>query len=370
MRKLLLLLCLVFVGTTAAQRPDAPEWAQRGEYPVGARNIVIEDDERPLTMTIWYPALNPDGVEETITYTINPGFTEGQAIENAAPDLSDGPYPVVLFSHGSNGLRLQSLFLTEHLASHGFVVVAMDHPGNTILDLLTDPDTFADNMVINFALRPLDVLRVIDFLDTWDKLPGLMDMERLAVAGHSFGGYTALGLGGARLTTSELMFTTPEEARDFAALRGLDDVPEGLWPETVDERIDAVVAMAPCCWGVYGDDGLASVDVDTLVVMGSVDPVTESREAVGTLLDTLSSDTRLLVNFENAGHYIFVDECIELLTSLGFYDSCSDDVWDMDRAHDVINHFVTGFLVWKFYDGELPEESDFLGVEYQMSSGN
>lgn len=45
-----------------------------------------------------------------------------------------GPFPLVVYSHGNGGLRYVSAFLTEHLASHGFIVVAPDHVGNTAID--------------------------------------------------------------------------------------------------------------------------------------------------------------------------------------------------------------------------------------------
>ena len=52
-------------------RPDAPPYAVRGPYWVGTMEFLIEDDERPLNVTVWYPALNPDGVEEAATYAVN-----------------------------------------------------------------------------------------------------------------------------------------------------------------------------------------------------------------------------------------------------------------------------------------------------------
>ena len=59
------------------------------------------------------------------------------AVVGAPLDPSGGPYPVVLFSHGSCGYPAQSLFLTPLLASRGFIVVAPPHPGNTIFELST-----------------------------------------------------------------------------------------------------------------------------------------------------------------------------------------------------------------------------------------
>ena len=51
---------------------------------------------------------------------------------DAEPALG-GPWPIILFSHGNQGIKEQSFFLTEHLASHGYLVVAPDHQYNTAI---------------------------------------------------------------------------------------------------------------------------------------------------------------------------------------------------------------------------------------------
>src|SRR5689334_21669106 len=79
---------------------------------------------KALRIEVWYPADDdgdPDPYEE-IPFV-------GDAVRRAQP--AQGPFPLVSFSHGFGGIRYQSLFLTERLATHGFVVVAPDHPHNT-----------------------------------------------------------------------------------------------------------------------------------------------------------------------------------------------------------------------------------------------
>src|SRR5207245_5461483 len=85
-----------------------------------------------------------------------------------------------------------------HLVSHGYVVAAMDHTGNTMLEVvqgvltlrsggtLPHPDTVLREFVV---LRPADVSFAIDHLLGTD---GLVDADRIGMAGHSFGGWTTL----------------------------------------------------------------------------------------------------------------------------------------------------------------------------------
>ena len=89
---------------TVGLRPDAPPYALHGPYWVGARDFVIDPtSERPLVSTMWYPALNPENAEESVTYSFEVKFTPkpeiktevyGHALLGAAPDSSGAPYPL------------------------------------------------------------------------------------------------------------------------------------------------------------------------------------------------------------------------------------------------------------------------------------
>ena len=122
-------------------RPDAPPYAVHGPYAVGVRDFVIEGTSeytRPLTVSVWYPALNPSGVPEEITYKMDitaggefpPMPTYGHAIQDAKPAPQGAPFPLVIFSHGGYMFRQSSAYLVEHLASQGFAVIAPDHVDN------------------------------------------------------------------------------------------------------------------------------------------------------------------------------------------------------------------------------------------------
>ncbi|MCA9904941.1 MAG: hypothetical protein KC547_13885, partial [Anaerolineae bacterium] len=86
----------------------------------------------------------------------------------------------------------------------------------------------------------------------------------------------------------------------------------------------------------------------------------------------VSSADKILVAFEDADHMIFGAKCDELplFAEIGFYALCSDPVWDMDRAHDLTNHFVTAFLLTELTDDAesatalAPDAVQFTGVTY------
>ncbi len=152
----LLLPVVLVLGCPSAPVEEEPPpplpWAEPSEpgpFGVGARSLTWFDArEKLLTAELWYPAEVEPGSEGD---EYGPISRTGIAHRDADGDLRGAPWPLIAFSHGFGGVRYQSTFLTEHLASHGFVVIAVDHPRNTLFDL----DEEAGAQVA--AERPADV---------------------------------------------------------------------------------------------------------------------------------------------------------------------------------------------------------------------
>lgn len=350
-------------GVIEAQRPDAPSYGKRGDFAVGTREYIIEDAVRPLMATVWYPASDDTDANATTRYTLHALIgVAGRAVSEA--DWADVRSPLVVFSHGSGGSRVLALWLTEHLASHGFVVVAIDHPQNNVAATLSGGQDFP----LSYALRPLDVLRAIDWARSEADFRDMVDGDRVAVIGHSFGGYTALSVGGARLDMDKLQAwcdaqNDPEQAlaltigvcflenagQQIAEYRGYDDVPTGAWDATVTEGVRAVVALAPWNAPIMNQE---ANETPTLFIVGDSDRVTPAERDTFVMFDEMRHADRWLVTFELADHYIFVDTCAPSLLAFGAFGSCSDGVWDMQRAHDLSNHYIVAFLRHYLYDND------------------
>src|SRR5690606_34693122 len=100
--------------------------------------------------------------------------------------------PLVVISHGHMGTLLGHHDTATALADAGFVVVSLNHPGDTFGD-----DSGAYRVAI-FESRPRDVSRVLSFmLEEWPAR-GQLDAEAVGVFGFARGGYTALALAGAK----------------------------------------------------------------------------------------------------------------------------------------------------------------------------
>lgn len=369
-------------SATALERPDAPPYAKRGAYAVGTHELILEETP-PLLITIWYPAANPERLPQQTTYQYGPITGEGRALRDAAVDLRGAPYPLIIFSHGLGGARLQSVFYAEHLASHGFVVMAADHRGSTFGDLLLGQ---VNRILESFARRPLEILRQLEYaaaLNAEGSFANAIDTENVGVTGHSFGGYTTLAAAGARLNINGIregceggklpaqlcLYTTSEQT--IWEARGLNAAPEGLYPPTTDPRIKAAVALAPSSAPLFGAEGAAALGVPLMIIVGSQDRATPPERDSYPIYAAVSSAQKAMVVFENAGHYIFVDECAPALIALGRFAQCSDLVWDMRRAHDLTNHFATAFFLHTLKgDAQAkaalnPAAVDFLGITYR-----
>jgi predicted dienelactone hydrolase len=233
-----------------------------------------------------------------------------------APLAVGGPFPVVVFSHGSGGNPLQSTFFTAHLASHGFVVAAVPHPGNTTADCFPCTDEAA---LLDSALnRPDDVSFVLDQLLQESARPGgvlhgAVDGSRAAVAGHSFGGYTALTV----------------LARDA--------------------RFKAAVAMAPPDVGNVRA-AAASVRAPVLIMGGEQDTTTPIRQQRGLFEARPADAPRYFLIFPRGGHFAYAGVCPRTIPG------CGPDSLPQEDAHRLIDLYATAFLK-TYVSGEVGYEA-------------
>nr|WP_315252655.1 dienelactone hydrolase [uncultured Duganella sp.] len=372
-RRMLVLVAALVAGGVGAQeyygdfRPDAPELAARGALQVGVRTLVAENRDqldvlrysaeqtnprytRKLTLEVWYPARLAQGQNEHTVYTDvlgsgpndpqrpnTPFQFNGRAARDAVP-TSGTRYPLVIVSHGYPGSRLQMSYLTENLASKGYVVAAIDHPEST----RADKAGFASTLLN----RRLDDLFVLNTVAGWARpdsghfLAGLVDADNTALVGYSMGGYGALNTVGAGVGPAAAAFVPGGKL-------AINQQGNQAYEAARDQRIKAVVAFAP--WGanykVWDDAGLAGVRTPTLFITGDQDDVAGYKEGVLQIFQkTVNADRYLLTyvggrhnsapNPPSPAHFSNADD----------FQSYSEPVWDSRRINNINQHFVTAFL--------------------------
>jgi predicted dienelactone hydrolase len=311
--------CADVVDWTAGTCSDV---RARGPFEAGVRTITMTkqsvvdpSQQRILDVVVWYPTTAGAGPID--------GATQG--VVDAPVDLSGGPYPVLLFSHGSCGYPLQSTFLLPLIASRGFVVIAPPHPGNTLFEF---PSCGSPQVQVQSAQeRPQDVLFALDQMlaanaDPSSPFAGALDPTRIGMSGHSFGGFTTF----------------------FVA--------------NADPRIKIAVAMAPATPGTN-----ASFHVPSLMMLGSIDGVINLNTARQAYAK--SDAPKYHVEIQHAGHYAFSNLCFPSP------DCNPPTTLDQDEAHLQVLRYVIPFVEWKlagderfaaFFDQPLPPGSTFEAV--------
>ncbi len=331
--------------TTAAALADL-EPIEAGPYDVGVQTITITDVERdrPLTVDVWFPVTDAGDAPAHEYSFAGATYPSPTAFDVPVSEIAtDGPFPLVVFSHGSPGIRFLNSTLPEALAGYGYVVVSADHTGNTVIDLFADTLDSREVVAVN---RPLDIEKMITAMtDPTDPetatLAAQVDPDQVAVAGHSVGGYTA-----------------------FATVAGVTNEIATVPP---DPRVDAVVALAPASGGVT-DEMFASVTVPALVLVGTDDEATPADPNVTRVWNLSGSDPLYRVDLVGATHQSFADFCeyqdylatvpdavpliVETVDDYGAA-SCAPDAMASGRVHELTNTFAIAFLESVFRGGAM-----------------
>ncbi len=193
----------------------------------------------------------------------------------------EGKTPVVVISHGLASRPQDFEDRAKHLATYGYVVALPEHIDSNFQQVEDLLDGFTDKIftVDGFINRPKDVSYVIDELEQRNsaEFGGRLDLDNVGVAGHSFGGYTALVLGGATLNFDNLERVCERQlwGPNLSLLlqcRALE-LPERNY-QLEDERVTAIYAANPVSGDIFGAEGLENLDHPVIFIAGSRDPAT------------------------------------------------------------------------------------------------
>ena len=369
-------------------RPDAPELAAPGDRVIGVRTLEVTNPgqldilnvtadakptyDRPLTLEVWYPAAEgtePGGVYKDVILRDGHATADirGRAARDAEP-ASDGPYPLVIISHGYPGNRFLMSHLGENLATKGYVAVSIDHAESTYENKAAFGSTLVN--------RPLDqkfVLEEMARLAEGDGfLKGLVDVSETGLVGYSMGGYGAVisAGGGVAQEGIDLSWGAPEGT--LAIHKAGSETHEAL----IDDRIKAIVAIGPWGWnrGFWTAEGLAGVRKPILYVAGSQDETSGYEPGVRTMWQNSTGAERWLLTFENAGHNAAApmpapveawapSEHMDFVPAAHYQDA----VWDQLKMNNILQHFTTAFLDWQL-KGEA-EKAEYLDLIEDANAG-
>ncbi len=339
---------------------DAPELAQLGTDAVGVRTLhlvqhgqidILAYDaardsapltDRVLTVDLWYPArpaLSAPRVVYTASLPSEPPAPParfsipGIAVRDA-PSVGTG-HPLVIVSHGYSNDPAAMTWLTENLASKGYVVAAIHHDDPPI----TDRARFVQPLM----RRPIDVAFVAKSLQNTLGADHLVDPARIALVGYSMGGYGVLTAAGAVLdpeggavkgVPGRLMqpYARGGALRDTLAVKGLL----------------AVVAISPAgggSLGAWGAEGVGMIAAPMLLISGDHDKTVDYTTGARAIFDMASGAHRYLLTFKEGGHAIGLSPAPDSMRQrLWDQDWFEDPVWRKERINAINAHFITAFL--------------------------
>jgi dienelactone hydrolase len=292
-RRAVLLGLLMFLSPRVASAIDADE---RGPYAVGFAFFVASDatrSGRPVPIGVFYPADAAAGpVAQPARYPRNPFVNPTTAVflstdfhhhgldevlQEPTPAAADGPFPLLVLSQGARAPYWYNLGLAARFASHGFVVALMAHYGEAAYAAASASDPLF-HVAQRGLDRILDMKLVIDRMifrssTAGDVLFGLVDPERIAAGGHSFGGLTAIQL----VAGDDLVCDT------YPA--GVNPPPSTCVPfSDVDRRVKALILYDPSTQNLHWAE-MQRVTVPALLL--GEDPASILAGFLGTIPPTV-----------------------------------------------------------------------------------
>ncbi|MGA9277167.1 alpha/beta hydrolase family protein, partial [Ilumatobacter sp.] len=318
--------------TTAAPEPEVTpaELAAPGPYAVGVTTRALPEGN---AVEVWFPA-DDSAVGENVSYSVRdflppavadlvPDTIDDTRSIDAARDgqaASDGPFPVVLFSHGSTSYRLQSSVLARHLASWGIVTASTDHPSRDLLNVIGGTAEGQPASIDDFR----SMRAYLTTLDDDPVLGGVLDNDRVALGGHSAGGGTVAQMAG---DDGILGYVSYASGLGDAA----PDVPSLFMAGELDMIVDPIertevaydAAPAPSWLWSFADSGhLAFSDLCAIGTEGA------------TLIDLA----------EAAGLGALVDDRLRMLGT----DGCEVPNRPVEEVWPAVHQAATGFYRWVF----------------------
>jgi len=317
--------------TTGADAFAATRFDQRGPYGVGVTTLSLADRK----VEVFYPAdpaatagaptdsyrtadVFPEGLRALVPPAMDGTFDVGAVRDVAA--TTDGPFPIVIYSHGFGGYRQVANFYLAHLASWGFVVASADHVERSIVALATGQLSDAargkdlDDVVATIAALEAENTRAGGLLE------GRVNPESIGITGHSAGAQTALRAAGS------------------------------------NDRIDAFVSISGGL-SLMGEPAPSIPGKPALVVAGELDKVVEATKSAA-LYEGLGSP-KYHVEIAGAGHNSFTDSCPGILERGGLealrsllgplvdlaQDGCVGTVTDPLLVQQVLDHYSVAFFL-------------------------
>lgn len=380
----------------------APRLAQHGAYPVGVTTLTIihaaqlepltqQIEDRNLVLEVWYPATlttpdngsaSPQGLPasaqlatyENVTKRGHAFQIQGSARRDASADQSQR-YPLIVLSHGYTGYRTLMYYLGEHLASHGYVVAAIDHPHSTNAEIDHKNAPFRGFLNTLFHRSRDQQFVLSHFRAHPTSLQSIIDTQAAAVIGYSMGGYGAINtVGGCfNFTAQSIAALTgnQDEASSMALQQALNSCAGGQYQDVkVDPAWKAAIAIAP--WGgqhqLFAAEALQQIQVPLMYWAGDHDDVS-GYKGMQWLYEKTGSPAKYLLTYHHARHNIAPHPAPAIARNNKVdFTHYHEPSWSTQTINHINQHFALAML--DCHVKAKAEQCAFLALSPTPAEGN
>lgn len=274
-------------------------------FNIGERTLNYKDDSRNrlVKTEIWYPTFEKDSLKERNTelpFILTPTIRDAKFVNQS--------FPLILLSHGTGGNRFGLAWLAIELVKNGYIVAAPDHWGNTFDNKI--PEYF-----VRYWERPLDMSFLLTSILNDELFHPYIDEEKIGLVGFSFGGYTALAIGGVNIDCEVLkQNATTKQGKEEFVIPEMGDLTKLISnlscneiPKTFkDDRFKTLIALAPAL-GLGLPDENQNINVPILII-GTENDHIAPIETNALKYNRLIPTSRFTKIEGKAGHYVFLNE--------------------------------------------------------------
>ncbi|MFG6106398.1 alpha/beta hydrolase [Leptothoe sp. EHU-05/26/07-4] len=220
--------------------------------------------------------------------------------------------PTVIISHGLGNDRTSYAYLGRHLASHGFVVVNVEHPGSNAEQINALLVGQSADVVANeeFIERPRQISALLNYLEREaSQFGSLINFAEVGLVGQSFGGYTALALAGATLDFEILRESCPPSSLSLnvslllQCQAGQLAEPNETMLSLQDGRVRAAIAINPITSVLFGEESMGQVTTPTMIFASGADTVAPALQEQLVPFTWLTQPERYLMLMRQGTHF-------------------------------------------------------------------
>ncbi|MCF6288511.1 MAG: alpha/beta hydrolase [Proteobacteria bacterium] len=328
-----------------------------------ARKNWIKPEKRPLATTIWYPAVTT-AKERAWNIAV---FKAGWSAKDAAISTNQDKYPLVVLSHGTGGAAMQLSWLAETLASNGYIVAAVNHHGNTVVE-----DKLLAQGFVLWWERARDISVLIDKLLMDEQFGNRIVPSEITMAGFSLGGYTAIALAGGitdrdqwqifchNTPLATICQAPPESDLSIEKFKQLSAANPQIASSILrskhsykDARIKAVYVIAPVLAPAFTQTSLTNIQIPVKIIVGDKDQQATPKFNADFLAKFIPNAHLQIL--KDVSHYTFLANCT--LQGKWFVKELCADIQGINR-HEI--HTTISQDALDFFDNIRRKSLDVL----------